>query len=69
MSEEMKARQDISNRNAKEAVRKSDATRDELLTRLVHLDHLVANLTATVSQLEQKYNILLTKRFDGKGTA
>ena len=67
-SETIKAHQEIATRNAREAIRKSDATRDEVLARVNHLDALVANLTFEVAQLQQKYNLLLTARFDGKGT-
>jgi len=70
MSDETaKAYSEIATRNSREAIRKSDATRDELLTRLIHLEGLVANLTSEIQHLHQKYNIMLSARFDGKGTA
>jgi len=70
MSDEMaKTHQEIATRNSREAIKKADATRDELLTKISHLENLVANLAAKTNELEQKYNMLLTARFDGKATA
>jgi hypothetical protein len=70
MSDEVaRAHQEVATRNSREAIRKADATRNELLGRITHLEALVANLTASVAQLEQKYNLLLTARFDGRATS
>ena len=65
----IRAHQEIATRNSREAIRKSDATRDELITRMSHLEGLVANLTSEVQHLHQKYNVMMSARFDGKGTA
>lgn len=68
-NEIIKVHSEMATRNAREAIRKSDATRDELLTRIMHLEGVVASQGAAIGQLELKYNIMLTERFDGKGTA
>jgi len=67
--EAIKAHQEIATRNSREAIRKSEDTHSTLLSRIEHLDTLVANLATEVAQLQQKYNLLLTARFDGKGTS
>ncbi len=67
--EAIKAHQEIATRNAREAIRKAESTRDELLTRIIHIEATVASLGTSIVKLEQKYNIMLTARFDGKGTA
>jgi ABC-type Zn uptake system ZnuABC Zn-binding protein ZnuA len=64
-----KAHQEAATKNAREAIRKADATHAEMSARMTHLDHLVAQLSATVGELQQKYNLLLTARFDGKATS
>jgi len=63
-----RAHQEIATRNSRAAIDKAESTHDELLARIVHLDQMVAQMTVTVSQLEQKYNLLLTARFDGRAT-
>jgi len=68
-NEALKAYSETATRNSREAIRKSDATRDELITRMTHLEGLVANLTSEVQHLHQKYNIMMSIRFDGKSTA
>jgi hypothetical protein len=67
-NEETKLHQEIATRNSREAIRKSDATRDELLVRISHLEQIVSGLSFSVQHLEQKYNLLLSARFDGKST-
>jgi len=63
-----KAHQEIATRNSRAAVEKVDSTRNELLERLNHLEQLVATQQQQITQLQQKYNLLLTKNFDGRAT-
>ena len=67
-TETMKVHQELATRNAKMAVEKVEKTRDELLDRLNKLERLVANQQQQITQIEQKYNLLLTARFDGRST-
>lgn len=67
--ETMKVHQEIATRNSKEAIAKSEKTRDELLDRINRLERLVTNQEQKITQMEQKYNLLLTARFDGRSTA
>jgi len=67
--EEVRAHQEIATRNSRAAISKAESTHSELLERINRLDQLVAQMAATISQLEQKYNLLLSARFDGKATS
>jgi len=61
--------QEIATRNARAAVQAAETTKAEMTVRLNHLEHLVAGQQVKLGELEQKYNLLLTKRFDGRATA
>ena len=70
MNEELiKHHQELATKNAQAAVKMAGLTRDELLERVDHLDAVVLDLTNRVIELDRKYALLLTERFDGKGTA
>jgi len=70
MSKEIEqAHQEVATRNAQAAVTLANSTKAALEMRLDHLEHLVTNLYQTVTTLEQKYNLLLTSRFNGGSTA
>ena len=70
MNEEtVKAHQEIATRNSRTAINKAESTYNELLKRIIHLEGLVASQGQTITQLQQKYNLLLTKNFNGKGTS
>ncbi len=64
-----KAHQEVATRNAQVAVKQANDTRTELLTRLNNLEALVTNQQSEIFQLNQKYNLLLTNRFNGGSTA
>jgi len=59
---------ELAARNAIAAVDRVELTRDELINRIVHLEGLVSNLGLKTLDLEQKYNILLAKNFNGGST-
>ncbi len=70
MNDELiKHHQELATQNAEAAVKMAGKTRDELLERVNHLDSVVINLTNRVIELDRKYMLLLTERFDGKGTS
>ena len=68
-SEAIKAHQEIATRNSRVAIEKAERTHDELLTRIIHLEGLVSSQGQVIIQLQQKYNLLLTKNFNGGGTS
>lgn len=69
MSDETaKAHQELATRNSRAAVKKADDTRNELLDRINHLERLVVTDHQKLVELEKKYNLLLTARFDGRST-
>ena len=61
--------QELATKNAVAAVKMAEHTRNELLERVNHLDKVVLDLTNRVIELDRKHALLLTERFDGKGTA
>lgn len=63
-----KVHQEIATHNAKTAVKVSGETRTELLDRVDILDKAVHALTFKVQHLEQKYNLLLSERFNTGST-
>jgi hypothetical protein len=73
MSEEnphiAKVHQETATRNAQVAVKQSNDTREELLNRMIHLEALVTTQQSEIQQLHQKYNLLLTKQFNGGSTS
>jgi hypothetical protein len=73
MSEEnphiAKVHQETATRNAQVAVKQSNDTRAELLNRMSHLEALVATQQSILDELQRKYNLLLTKQFNGGSTS
>ncbi len=69
MSEEDKFRSEVAARNSRVAVERVQATRDELLLRLVHLETVVNSQSVQIAHLQQKYNLLISKNFNGGSTA
>ncbi len=64
-----RAHQEVATRNAQVAVKQANDTRTELLARLNNLEALVTNQQGEIHQLQQKYNLLLTQRFNGGSTS
>jgi len=67
--EEIKLHQEIATKNSNTAMKVADDTRNELLKRMAHLEMVVATHEQQIVNLQQKYNIMLTARFDGKSTS
>jgi uncharacterized protein Yka (UPF0111/DUF47 family) len=67
--DEVKHHGELAARNSKEAVRSSNATRTELLARMSHFAHLLSNQQQKIDELERKYNLLITSRFNGGPTS
>jgi hypothetical protein len=59
-----KLHQECATHNAEVAVKTAKDTREELLQRLDRLDGLVAELSFKVVHLHDKYNLLLSERFN-----
>ena len=64
-----KVHQEIATHNSKVAVKVSGETRAELLDRVNTMDNAIHDLTNKVQHLEQKYNLLLSERFNTGPTA
>jgi hypothetical protein len=70
MNEEtVKAHQEIATRNSRTAINKAESTHNELLKRIIHLENLASSQGQVLAQLQQKYNLLLSKSFNGRGTS
>lgn len=65
----IRTHQEIATRNSREAINKAERTHSELLARITHLESLVSSQGQTLVQLQQKYNLLLTKNFGGGSTS
>lgn len=63
-----KVHQEVATHNSKLAVKFSTDTREQLLNRVDALDRAVHALTFQVQHLEQKYNLLLSERFNTGST-
>ena len=63
-NEEAKAHQRLATANAQRAVDTAEHTRDELLTRVDVLTANVSRLEHAVANLDRKYNLLLSERFN-----
>lgn len=66
--DEAKFHGQLAARNAKAAVDSSQATRDELIERIQKLEFVINDHTQRIMDLERKYNLMLSERFDGKST-
>jgi porphobilinogen deaminase len=64
-----KMHQEIATHNSELALSNSEKTRNELLNRMAKIEMQVAMNTQALDQLFNKYNLLLTARFDGRSTA
>jgi len=65
---DLETRQIVSDRNSKTALDVSTDTRDKLMDRITHLELVVTTMGQKVDDLDRKYNLMLTARFDGKST-
>lgn len=65
---EAKFHGELAARNAKAAVDSSKATRDELIVRIQKLEIVANQNIQKIMDLERKYNLMLSERFDGKST-
>ena len=59
---------EVANRNAKTALQHSEKTRLELTDRVNTLENLVREMYGQLAQLQNKYNLLLTKNFNRGST-
>lgn len=69
IKEVIQANQELATRNSKAAVEIASKTRNELTDKIVVLEKTVAQLVFQVSQLNQKYNLLLSNRFNNGSTS
>lgn len=69
MSQVAAAHQEIATRNSRAAVVFSEETRHVLTERILSMEKAFNALAAQMAQLEQKYNLLLTKHFSGGSTS
>lgn len=67
-TEKAAALAEVATRNSITAVITAEKTRDELLERIFKLEGDVATQANRIQMLEQKYNVMLGARFDGKAT-
>lgn len=63
------ASEKVSVMNGEAAVRTAEQTRDELTERIVHLEQTANMLTQKCDELNRKYNLLLSERFNTGPTA
>ena len=68
IKEVIQANQELATRNSQAAVKTANQTRDELSAKILLLEKTVAQLVQQVSQLNQKYNLLLSNRFNKGST-
>jgi len=59
---------EVANRNAKTALQHSEKTRLEITERVNTLENLVREMYGQLAQLQNKYNLLLTKNFNRGST-
>lgn len=62
------AHQRVATQNAQVAVQQVQELRSEFGEKLAHLEALVRTQHEQIAQLHQKYNLMLTKRFDHGST-
>jgi predicted site-specific integrase-resolvase len=63
-TEMAKVHQEIATHNSKAAVRVSSETKQELHKQVDRLNFMVNTLTQKVNDLDRKYNLLLSERFN-----
>lgn len=64
LREEAKASEKVTRLNAKAAVSTAEQTRDELTDRIEHLEAALTAAIQKITDLDRKYNLLLTERFN-----
>lgn len=64
-----KAFGEVATRNAQAALEVANNTKSELTMRVNALENLVTSLNGQIAQLQQKYNLLLSSRFNGGSTS
>lgn len=69
IKEVIQANQELATRNSKAAVDIANKTRNELTEKIIVLEKTVSQLVFQVSQLNQKYNLLLSNRFNNGSTS
>ncbi len=69
IKEVIQANQELATRNSKAAVDTANKTKVELTEKIIVLEKTVAQLVFQVSQLNQKYNLLLSNRFNNGSTS
>lgn len=67
--EQAEASEKVATMNSKAAVRTAEKTRDELTDRIVALERTANMLTQKCDELNKKYNLLLSERFNTGPTA
>lgn len=67
--EQAEASEKVVTMNSKAAVRTAEQTRDELTDRIVKLERTVNMLMQKSDELNKKYNLLLSERFNTGPTA
>jgi len=67
--DEIRAHQEVASRNAQTAIKVAESTKSDLSTKISHLGHLMAAQEQRIADLERKYVLLLTARFDGRATS
>lgn len=65
----VEAHQKVETMNAKAALRHSEETRKVLTERINQLEMFLRTQNNVISQLQNKYNLLLTERFTGGSTS
>ncbi len=69
IKEVVQANQELATRNSQAAVKTANETREQLMTKVQTLERTVSLLVTQVSQLNQKYNLLLSSRFNKGSTS
>lgn len=69
IKEVVQANQELATRNSQAAVDTANKTREEMMAKIVTLERTVAQLVSQVAHLQQKYNLLLSNRFNRGSTA
>ena len=67
--QDARAAEKVTRMNAEAAVRTSEVTREELTERIVRIEQALSAATVAIQDLQRKYNLLLTERFNTGPTA